>query len=226
VLLFGLGCGHLLNALLEKGFDRVLVYEPSMEILAGVLASVDLSGVLACESVILCGDLTGFISEVRKLDGFDTLLGYAAVPYKLAFAQEFLDFNTRVNNAHITNKVCIKTDIDSRENWIENYFENIRHLPECPRIDSLRAAFKGVPMIIAGAGPSLEKNAHLLTTLQQNLDLFFQGRKAREHLLLEQREALSKIAFLASQLRDLLPNNDSEESALLNTLLAETEHRL
>ena len=26
VLLFGLGCGHLLNALLEKGFDRVLVY--------------------------------------------------------------------------------------------------------------------------------------------------------------------------------------------------------
>ena len=162
VLLFGLGCGHLLNALLEKGFDRVLVYEPSMEILAGVLASVDLSGVLACESVILCGDLTGFISEVRKLDGFDTLLGYAAVPYKLAFAQEFLDFNTRVNNAHITNKVCIKTDIDSRENWIENYFENIRHLPECPRIDSLRAAFKGVPMIIAGAGPSLEKNAHLL----------------------------------------------------------------
>lgn len=73
---------------------------------------------------------------------------------------------------------------------------------------------------------SQEKNSHLLTTLQQNLDLFFQERKTRENLLLEQREALSKIAFLASQLRDLLPNNDSEESALLNTLLAETEHRL
>lgn len=73
---------------------------------------------------------------------------------------------------------------------------------------------------------SQEKNAHLLTTLQQNLDLFFQGRKAREHLLLEQREALSKIAFLASQLRDLLPNDASEKSTLLDALLAETEHRL
>ncbi len=73
---------------------------------------------------------------------------------------------------------------------------------------------------------SQEKNAHLLTTLQQNLDLFFQERKTRENLLLEQREALSKIAFLASQLREVLPNDDSEASVLLNALLAETEHRL
>ena len=73
---------------------------------------------------------------------------------------------------------------------------------------------------------SREKNAPLLKTLQQSLDLFFQERKARENLLLEQREALSKIAFLASQLRDLLPNDDSEESTVLNALLAETEHRL
>jgi DNA-binding response OmpR family regulator len=73
---------------------------------------------------------------------------------------------------------------------------------------------------------SQEKNAHLLTTLQQNLDLFFQERKTRENVLLEQREALSKIAFLASQIRDLLPNDDSEASVLLNALLAETEHRL
>ncbi|MBI2399734.1 MAG: motility associated factor glycosyltransferase family protein [Deltaproteobacteria bacterium] len=162
VLLFGLGCGHLLKALLEKGFDKVLVYEPSMEILSGVLASVDLSGPLASKNVSLYADITAFISGIRELDGFDTLLAYAAAPYKLSFTQEFIDFNTRVNNAHITNKVCIKTDIESRENWVENYFENIKHLPECPPIDSLRSAFKGVPMIIAGAGPSLQKNAHLL----------------------------------------------------------------
>lgn len=162
VLLFGLGCGHLLKALLDKGAERVLVYEPSMEILAGVLASVDLSGPLAKESVTLCGNLTAFISKIRELDGFDTLLAYASSPYKLAFAQEFIDFSMRVNNAHSTNKVCIKTDIVSREKWIENYFENIQALPEYPTIDSLKSAFNGVPMIIAGAGPSLQKNARLL----------------------------------------------------------------
>lgn len=162
VLLFGLGCGQLLKALVDDGCERVLVYEPSMEVLTGVLASVDLSGIFAREDAGLYADLGDLISRIRELDGFDTLLAYATMPYKLAFGQEFIEFNTRVNNAHTTNKVCIQTDIESRENWIENYFANIAHLPDCPPIDSLRSAFSGVPMIIAGAGPSLQKNAHLL----------------------------------------------------------------
>jgi hypothetical protein len=162
VLLFGLGCGHLLSALHEKGFERVLVYEPSMEVLSGVLASVDLSVPLSIPGVSLHADVTSFINRIRDMDGFDTLLSYSTLPYKLAFPQEFIDLTTRVNNAHTTNKVCIRTDIESRERWVENYFENIKHMPECVPVDSLRSAFKGVPMIIAGAGPSLQKNAHLL----------------------------------------------------------------
>lgn len=162
VLLFGLGCGHLLKALLENGSPRVLVYEPSMEVLSGVLSSVDLSGALSAGNVALCSDMVSFIARVRELDGFDTLLSYATTPYKLSFSEELADFTTRVNNAHITNKVCIQTDISSRESWVENYFENIKSLPDCPPVDTLRGAFKGVPMIIAGAGPSLARNAHLL----------------------------------------------------------------
>lgn len=73
---------------------------------------------------------------------------------------------------------------------------------------------------------SQEKNAPLIKTLQNNLDLLFQERKIRENLLLEQREALSKIAFLASQLRDMHPHDASEESTLLDALLAETNRRL
>lgn len=162
VLLFGLGTGALPEALLASGMKNVLVYEPSLEILSGAMAAVDISTVLATDNVEVYADLTAFISRVRDIDGFDTLLSYATGPYKTAFFSEFSEFNTRVTNAHTTNKVCIKTDIESRENWVENYFANIGSLPDCPPIDSLRSAFKGVPMIIAGAGPSLEKNAHLL----------------------------------------------------------------
>lgn len=162
VLLFGLGAGHLLKALVDMGAKNVLVYEPSMEILTGVLATVDLSAVLAAENVRLYGDTASFIIKMRELDGFDTLLSYSTTPYKTAFPQLLIDFTTKVNNAHTTNKVCIVTDIDSRETWVANYFENIKSLPQCRPIGSLAGAFKGVPMIIAGAGPSLQKNAHLL----------------------------------------------------------------
>lgn len=165
-LLFGLGCGHLAKALLKGGMDKVLVYEPSREILAAVLAKVDLSEVLGAPGVEVFTDLPAFISRVRELDGFDSLLLYSTEPYKQAFPAEFMEFNNRVNNAHITNKVGIKTDIVSRVAWVNNYFANLRYLPDCPPVDVLRGAFKGVPMVIAGAGPSLRKNAALLKDLK------------------------------------------------------------
>lgn len=162
VLLFGLGCGHLLRALLEKGPKKVLVYEPSMEILSGVLSSVDLSGPLSEKDVMVYGDMVSLVGKIWDIDGFDNLLSYSTTPYKNAFPQDFLDFSVKVKNAHTTNSVRIVTDIGSREMWIQNYFENIKSLPECSPIDSLRGAFNSVPVIIAGAGPSLQKNAHLL----------------------------------------------------------------
>lgn len=162
VFLFGLGCGHLLNAIVARGMKKVLVYEPSMEVLSGVLASLDLSAALAEREVNLFADLVSFVSVIRGLDGFDTLLSYSTTPYKTAFPQEFLDFTQRAGNAHTTNKVCIMTDLSSRESWIENYFENVKYLGQYPPMDCLMGAFKGVPVIIAGAGPSLQKNAHIL----------------------------------------------------------------
>ncbi len=65
----------------------------------------------------------------------------------------------------------------------------------------------------------------LLKTLQHNLDLFFQERKAQEQLLLEQRDALSRIATLASQLKESLPVHSSE-GGLLDAIIRETERRL
>lgn len=160
MLLFGLGCGHIAKALLERGFRNILAYEPSMEILAGVLAGADISGLVP--DVELFADMDLFMDRVRDLDGMDDLLCYSSNPYKAVFPACHADFLNRVDNAHTTSQVNIKTDIDSREAWIGNYFRNLRHLPEHAPIDALRGAFKGVPLIIAGAGPSLKKNAHLL----------------------------------------------------------------
>lgn len=160
VILFGLGCGHTANALLEKGFKDILAFEPSMEILAGVLAGADVSGLLS--EIEVFADMGLFMDRVRDMDGMDDMLCYASSPYKAAFQECYAGFLSRIDNAHTTNQVNIKTDIDSRETWVGNYFENLKHLPEYAPIDALKGAFKGVPLIIAGAGPSLKKNAGLL----------------------------------------------------------------
>jgi len=163
VFLFGLGCGHLLSALVQKGFKKVIVFEPSTEILKGALENIDLSPVFDEEKVFLAVDMHSAIERLRgETEGFDNLLVYSTAPYKSVFPKELSDFTNRIHNAHITNQVGIKTDMKSRSAWIDNYLSNLKSLPFAPPIDVLRDRFKGVPMIIAGAGPSLRKNGELL----------------------------------------------------------------
>ncbi len=163
VMLFGLGCGYLLRTLLKDGKEKVIVFEPSMEILAGVLRTVDLSDVLAREHVVMVGDLIQVAEAVRGYpEGHDDILSYKTVSYAARFPKELLEFTNRIYNAHLTNQVGIHTDIESRIMWIDNYFDNIRHLSKYPPLDVLRDRLKGVPLVVAGAGPSLKKNAALL----------------------------------------------------------------
>ncbi len=160
VLLFGLGCGHLAAALIRNGMKNILCYEPCMEILKGVLNGADLAEVL--KDIEIFDDVTCFIARVREIDAFENILCYSTDPYKAAFPKEAADCLNRVNNAQITSKVCVQTDIESRKAWVNNYFENVERMAGCPPIDVLKGRFKGVPVVIAGAGPSLRKNAHLL----------------------------------------------------------------
>jgi len=163
VVLFGLGCGYLLRTLVRDGREKVIVYEPSIEILAGVLKAVDLSETLSMENVVIVGDLIQVAEAVRGYpDGHDDILSYKTVSYSTKFSRDLAEFTNRIFNAHLTNQVGIKTDIDSRTMWVDNYFENIGHLAKYPPLDTLRDKLNGVPLVVVGAGPSLKKNASLL----------------------------------------------------------------
>lgn len=74
-----------------------------------------------------------------------------------------------------------------------------------------------------GLGPKTK--ALLLKALQDNLDALFQEQRAREALILDQRDALSRIAALAWRLRERLPA-DSKEEDLVGRIIAEADRRL
>lgn len=166
VIVFGLGCGHTLQKLIEGGKKKVIVYEPSAEILKGILSAVDLSAAFGHEDVFLCVTIDGLLERVRHIDGMEDIVTLQITPYKKVFPSELKDFLNRINNAHTTNRVSIITEAESCLMWNENYLANVKSFPEYPKIDVFKGAFKGVPMVIAGAGPSLKKNAHLLKGLK------------------------------------------------------------
>ncbi len=167
VVIFGLGLGYLLRTFVERGHFKLIIYEPEMEILHGALSAVDLSEELSHKSVYLCSDMMTATHCIRDfVDGMDSLLSYQPGAYRATFEREFIDFTNRVQNAQTTTQVAVKTNIDSRLPWIENYLENFSYLPDTPSIDVLRGRFTGKPMIVVGAGPSLNKNGHLLKELK------------------------------------------------------------
>lgn len=167
VVLFGLGCGYLLRELVEKTGMKILVYEPSAEILKGVLSGVDLSETLSDDRVFFADTAHDAARTVRDhVSGMDDLIGYQTSPYRRVFAEELVEFTKSMENAHTSTQVAIKTDIDSRKRWVDNYLANVEHFAECPPVDVLKDKFKDVPMVVVGAGPSLKKNVHVLKKLK------------------------------------------------------------
>lgn len=172
IVLFGLGCGYLLETLVKERRDhergaRVIVFEPSMEILKGVLEAIDLSEYFSEKEVFLFTDLGDF-SELLStyVDGVEDVMAFQTMPYKQVFPKDLIEFTNKTQNARIISKVYIKTDITSRLMWLENYFNNIGSFFKYPDIGVLQEKFKGIPAVIVGAGPSLAKNAHLLRELR------------------------------------------------------------
>ncbi|MFQ5427640.1 MAG: motility associated factor glycosyltransferase family protein, partial [Thermodesulfobacteriota bacterium] len=167
VALFGLGCGYLMRSLLKKGTQKIFVYEPSMEILKGVLMKIDLSREFSGQRVYLANYIGPFIARVQQFtEGFDNIIGYHTMPYRLSFQGELKEFLIKIENAHTSQKVGIKTEIDSRLDWLMNYFANLDAFSAYPSVDVMKDKFKGVPMVIVGAGPSLRKNVELLAGIK------------------------------------------------------------
>jgi hypothetical protein len=163
VVLFGFGCGHMLEELISKDYKKVIIYDPSIEILHAVLSEIDLSKALSIDTVYLSNDMliaSRFISDY--VEGIENMLSYQPGPYRVAFPKEYLDFTNKVQNAHVVAQVAVVTNVDSRLPWIDNYLENCESFVKYPPIDVLKGRLEGLPLIVVGAGPSLAKNAHLL----------------------------------------------------------------
>lgn len=170
VILFGLGCGYLLRKLVEGGKEKIIVYEPNIGILKGVFGVIDLTDISEKKEVHITSEADAVTDLVKgSIDGMDDILSYQTPPYRNSFAGQIADLGRRVRNAHTSNKIGISTEITSRLDWVENYFANIRSFFRYPAVDILDGKFKGVPMVIAGAGPSLNRNAHVLKEFRDRI---------------------------------------------------------
>ena len=167
LLMFGFGNGMYIRKFLEKvpKTAGIIIYEPSKELFAHIVQSVDLTNLLAnpklhiyvegIESIIAKDFLYRHItfSDIKGLVFYDYLNYKTLFPEK--FAHFFHDCQMTINGVNATNVVW--------ERFGEAYYHNtLQNLPYFLASHSLEELYrripKDIPVVLVASGPSLDKN--------------------------------------------------------------------
>lgn len=159
VVVFGLGTGQLPRAVRAMCNVPIVVYEPDPAVLRTVLeyGPLDLGHIPIVSNLSdltkIWRDFSARLVDVRVL----TTPGYyREYPEQVA---EFVDMiptllqRTAISKATYQNRA---------KTWVQDIIDNVDLLTHCPPFLTLGGRYTGVPAFIIGAGPSLDKNIHLL----------------------------------------------------------------
>lgn len=163
---FGLGNGMYLRKLLETTDDElpIVIYEPSLSVIAAAMESFDIGALLENYrvSLIVPGYTVKFDEKIFQILNFENkgYLQYGAyLNYNRVFvkeAEQFLDeLQLAINSINSTQTVLKRFG----EAYFHNTLSNLPYLICGHTLEQLYYALpKNVPAIIVAAGPSLDKN--------------------------------------------------------------------
>lgn len=159
VVVFGLGMGQLARAVRSMYNVPIVIYEPDVAVLRTVLeyGPLELGNIPIVSGIAdltrLWRDFAARMVDVRVL----TTPGYyAAYPEEVKAFIEVIPFllqRVAISKATYQNRARV---------WVEDIIENVELLTHSPPFLTLQDGYEGVPAFIIGAGPSLDKNIHLL----------------------------------------------------------------
>jgi len=157
IIVFGLGLGYHIEELINRNTKSlIIIIEPSIELFNAALKTRDLSKILKSEKVNLLIE-----PETLDYDNFITPISNVKFiiyrPYMAIAREKALEFKNSYKS--YTNRRNINTATLKRFDrlWTKNTFKNAKYFFTLNGISSLRGKFKGLPAIVIGAGPSVEK---------------------------------------------------------------------
>jgi hypothetical protein len=169
VVVLGFGTGHHIRVLAErmKRTGIILVFEPDVALLRGVLERIDHSSWLGTSNVVLLTDAedTGAIAAATRGSEGLLALGVQMVEHPASRArlgatgQRFAERFTSVMRAVRTTVV---TTLVQSEVTIRNLVMNLDRYSTGTGVSDLAGVGAGRPAILVSAGPSLRRNIELL----------------------------------------------------------------
>ncbi len=155
VIVFGLGAGNTVRALVSGGIRVAAVFEPDPGILRTFLEQgpMDLGQIPIVtqhrELETIWQRVVGDRDNVHVTDtpGYDRL-----------FAEERTSLTTKIADLLERGLVNEQTIRARGRVWVEDIIDNAEYISSAPSAHHLQGAFSKVPAFIVGAGPSLNRN--------------------------------------------------------------------
>lgn len=169
VVVLGLGLGYHIEQLLNRyPACRCIVVEPDVRVLAAACKARDLRRLLQYPSLELVVTPTadGIAQHEYRIIAGDVLVHPEVVvwpPSRRLHDELWRQVQARVSNLLRQRIVNVATENTFSVQWLINFFANLLLSVEDPGVQHLLSPFAGRPAIVVSAGPSLDRNGHLLS---------------------------------------------------------------
>ncbi len=168
IIIFGIGCGYAFSYIKDnfKSVKNIIIIEPSLDIFKILLGNLNIYDEIKHYkniSFIVNKDIftaNAFLFELISHNVTDLISVAYNVSYRTLFEGYFEQINDTLTDLISKTKFNFATAYYFREQWTHNTIMSITK--ECILADKLFNKFDGKSAIIVAAGPSLEKNIHLL----------------------------------------------------------------
>lgn len=169
-IVIGGGYYYHLNELLDLDIDNktIIVIEPSVDIFRKALENVDLTNYLTNRNLILmvsknADEVADGLLAILYNIGVQSLGIYPLLSYRQIFHDFYVEVLAAISNLIKLFDVNLATVVAFSQRWIYNQFQNVREINKNTiPLSEIFGSFKGIPAVVAGAGPSLEKQLELL----------------------------------------------------------------
>ncbi|MDK2815997.1 MAG: hypothetical protein PWR22_626 [Moorella sp. (in: firmicutes)] len=183
IIILGVGLGYHVNILVDKvPQGRIIAIEPVQPIKEACYRywtfnkRNETGRVLIYSGNISLRDFLSLHIEEYRLDKVKVLI---YKPLERFFPEVYLKYIREIKDALYILLVSANTKLLFSYTWVENFFKNLFYILTSPPASVFYNEFRGKPGIIVSAGPSLNKNIHLLKEAQGKAIILVVGTALR-----------------------------------------------
>lgn len=169
VIINGFALGYHAQAMAAKmrRAGVVLIFEPDVALLRGVLERIDCSGWIAEANIAVFTDAEDSAAVASVCAGIEPVLAMGVKildhpPSRQRLGPLAAEFGRTFAGQLRAVRLQLVTSLLQVETTIRNVLMNVDHYAASPGVADLKDAAAGRPAVVVSAGPSLERNIHLL----------------------------------------------------------------